>query len=615
MALYAYNKERNMTAGPFDAGNNANGGILPVQSLTGDTIIIEWNIPLHFEPCDCFTITSVGYGFRGISGQAAITPAAAAAACNVDVNCKAGNHWQREIRSVVKMETITRDEYDRMITRYCSGVLINQASDRKEPYILTANHCISTPDMAQKTSFIFGYETPACSGTKPLLPAGIAGSRILATKKELDFTLLKLSTDITASQNAYYAGWNTSPDAPVEGAGIHHPQSDVKKISVEKAPLVTSTFKDEATGLICDDNAHWMVRRWDAGITEPGSSGSPFFDQNHLVVGVLSGGQANCSVPEKDYYAKFSEQWNKYPTPDESLSYWLDPDRKGIKSLNGYDPVARFDNWPDTASHIGNNETEVLIIADRWGYLTGHNNKQWTSFAEKIENDTIAKIVGIEASIAKVFTNGSKVSFSIWTGNDFPSQLVYSKEIVVTPDYRRYPMHVYMDKALEIKNTNFFIGYSVDYRSIIDTFAVFQSAKRPYSGVSALFVEDGGSWKALNEDTPPLYSSLGMKAIGQFGKKQAQLYKAPYNDLKVVFQPNSDIIQVYSDYPEKSVVVECFDTSGKQMPVNETGRHILMHGEGTFLQIELNIRHLPYGMYFIRVQDSKHALSGKFIKI
>jgi hypothetical protein len=144
MALYAYNKSKTGIAGPFDARNNANGGVLPVQSLPGDMIIVEWNIPLQASRND-FTITSVGYGFRDMAGSGRIVPLAAAAGCSVDINCKTGNHWQREKRSVVRLETITRTG-NTIRTQYCTGTLVNQAVEtgRKKPYILTANHCIST---------------------------------------------------------------------------------------------------------------------------------------------------------------------------------------------------------------------------------------------------------------------------------------------------------------------------------------------------------------------------------------------------------------------------------------------------------------------------------------
>ncbi len=616
MTLYVYNEDHTERTGPFDTRNNKNGGTLPVQSLPGNSIIIEWNIPLHLSSHNNFTITNVGYGFREIPGQNRIVPMAVADGCNVDINCKTGNHWQREKRSVVRMETTTRSG-GIVKTQYCTGTLVNQAvaTEKKKPYILTANHCVSTNTMAQNTVFVFSYEKELCNGISPPVPRGIPGSTLRATKKELDFALLELSENIVDSHNPYYAGWNISTSTPASAVGIHHPQGDVKKISVENDPLGTGTFTDEQTGLYCDKDAHWVVKKWDIGVTEKGSSGSPIFDPSHLVVGCLSGGKATCLNPVNDYYAKFCEQWNKYPTANENLRSWLDPDNKVEKTLWGYDPIAPYEGRCDTLSHIGYNETQMLLKTDN-GYLTSQNGNGWISFAEKIRNDTVVKIIGLEAHVAKVHPTGSKVRFSVWQGDQFPvGDPVYMKDVLVQEDYQDYPMHVYFEKTLEITG-NYYIGYSVEYGQPVDTFAVYQSAKRPYEGISAMHVEkNDGTWMALEDDVPPVYSSLGIKAIGQFGKEQTQPYQVPYHDLKIVFQPGNDIVFVYFADPAQTVYVECYDTSGKRMPVNELNRYIVMYDETTYLQVELNVSNLSYGMYFIKAFDNRKVQSGKFIRL
>ncbi len=505
MALYVYNKSRTNVAGPFDIRNNANGGVLPVQSLPGDMITVEWNIPLQALSRNNFTITNVGYGFRDMTNNGRIVSLATAADCNVDINCRTGNHWQREKRSVVRLETTTRTG-NIIKTQYCTGTLVNQAvdTDRKKPYILTANHCISTIGQAQSTTFVFEYEKKYCKGVSPSVPSGIAGSSLVATKRELDFTLLEMSSDVAMEHHPYYAGWSISTATPQGATGIHHPQGDVKKISVENDPLATGTFNDEKTDLHCDKDAHWIVRRWDEGTTEQGSSGSPIFDAGHMVVGTLSGGAATCSYPVNDYYSKFSEQWNKYPVAGESLKPWLDPDEKGVASLWGYDPVAPYEGPCDTLGHVGENETEILVDSWEWGYLTSQNDQHWIGFAEKIKNDTVATIIGMEVHVAKVFNTGSRVRFAIWQGTDFPAAPLYTKDTIVTADYNDYPMHIYFDKTLEVTG-DYFVGYNLEYRYPIDTFAVYQSAKRPYAGISAMYVEDSnGTWMALEDYIPPI---------------------------------------------------------------------------------------------------------------
>jgi hypothetical protein len=72
------------------------------------------------------------------------------------------------------------------------------------------------------------------------------------------------------------------------------------------------------------------VADWDLGSTEPGSSGSPLFDQAHRVIGQLHGGFASCTSQEADWYGKFSVSWNGGGTSSTRLSDWLDPDGTGV---------------------------------------------------------------------------------------------------------------------------------------------------------------------------------------------------------------------------------------------------------------------------------------------
>lgn len=614
MALYVYNQPMTYMAGPFDHRNNANGGVLPVQSLPGDVIVVEWNIPLQVSQRNDFTITSVGYGFRDMTGDGKMARMAADD-CDVDISCKTGNHWQREKRSVVRLETITPRG-----TQYCTGTLVNQAveSDRKKPYILTANHCISTEELAQRTTFVFGYEKPYCRGATPTVPAGITGSNLVAAKRELDFTLVEMSANVTDAQLPYYAGWTASSATPQSVACIHHPQGKVKKISVENDPLLTGTFSDPATKLNCDKDAHWIVRQWEEGITEQGSSGSPIFDASHRIAGTLTGGgNAICSKPINDYFSKFSKQWNAYYSDNdfsESLKPWLDPDNKGVTSLWGYDPIASYEDRCDTLGNIGSNETKILIRSGAWGYLTGHNDLYRIGFAEKIRNDTVANIIGMEADIAKVDEKGSKVQFTIWRGTDFPVTPLYVKDTIVPPDYSSYPMHVYFDKTLQVTG-DFFIGYSLKYNNPIDTFAVYQSAKRPYAGLSCMYVEEyNGFWMPLSDEIPPTYSSLGVRVMGRFGK-QTQPDQPSYQNLKIVFQPDNPVVFVYLEASQITAKVECYDTSGKRLLINEVSRNMVMYDETIYLQVELDVSSLLPGMYLIQAFNKKKKLSGKFVKL
>ena len=83
------------------------------------------------------------------------------------------------------------------------------------------------------------------------------------------------------------------------------------------------------------DGTHVRITDWDLGTTEPGSSGSPLFDQNHRIIGQLHGGYAACGNNDSDWYGRFFTSWTGGGTPATRLSDWLDPLNTGQHALDG----------------------------------------------------------------------------------------------------------------------------------------------------------------------------------------------------------------------------------------------------------------------------------------
>ena len=97
----------------------------------------------------------------------------------------------------------------------------------------------------------------------------------------------------------------------------------MKKISFDSDPSISSNYGGAQT---------WKVDAWDDGTTEPGSSGSPLYNQNNQIVGQLYGGDASCSYNFNDYYGKFSTTYNGSSTVQSQLGTTSDD------TLNYYDP-------------------------------------------------------------------------------------------------------------------------------------------------------------------------------------------------------------------------------------------------------------------------------------
>src|SRR6185295_18357287 len=85
---------------------------------------------------------------------------------------------------------------------------------------------------------------------------------------------------------------------------------------------------------------------WSLGVTEPGSSGSPLYDQNRRYIGQLHGGPSACGAGDlSDYYGRFSVSWEGGGTVATRAKDWLDPAATGAVTLNGGQRAFTPSDW------------------------------------------------------------------------------------------------------------------------------------------------------------------------------------------------------------------------------------------------------------------------------
>lgn len=323
--LFFYNPDKTCVLGAYTSLNNKADGILAVTPVPGDEIIIEYREPYNARYRGKLEIGQLGYDYKGFYQIInKYGDFGRSGSCNVDINCPEGEDWQFEKRAVCKI--ISRGLLG-------TGSLINNTRNDGKALFFTANHVIPSESRASAMIIYFNYESPVCNGGNGSLSRSLSNGTILATTDKLDFCLMELSTKPPKVYQPYYAGWDNTGEVPRKGICIHHPRGDVKKISIENNILFTGDY-----GSGFDTDSHWQVRAWDAGTTEPGSSGSPIFSENHFIVGDLTGGDASCEYNFDDYFQKFSRSWDDYSEPDKQLKAWLDPDNTGATRLYGYDP-------------------------------------------------------------------------------------------------------------------------------------------------------------------------------------------------------------------------------------------------------------------------------------
>ena len=290
--VFLYNANGQVLGG-FTAASNPGHTVLGVQPMQGSTITIEYQEPVRVEGQGLLTVGTVIHVYRG-------TPWApqskddrdfgSSGPCNVNTICPEGDLWRPEIRSVARIFAGGG---------FCTGTLLNNCANDSIPYFLTANHCLGggSPDT---WVFLFNWDSPVCDPTENgPMDQTVSGSTQLAVNPGSDMLFLRLNSQPPAEFNVTYSGWDATGTPPDSSVCIHHPAGDIKKITHDNN-TATQTNIDVGNGPAdC-----WNTANYESGTTEPGSSGSALWNQDHRIIGQLYGGSASCQNNSDDYYGR-----------------------------------------------------------------------------------------------------------------------------------------------------------------------------------------------------------------------------------------------------------------------------------------------------------------------
>lgn len=311
-----------VVAGPYGADDVRRHGQLWTPPIEGDEALVELAWPAALDDVEPNVhLGTVAHGFAPWGGLGeSDDPGTDVGDCHVDVKCPLGDAWRDQRRGVVNLL--------KGGVQYCSGTFVTTADGSCKPYVLSANHCLSTPADAAATSFQTNFERKECGGTETREGPIFTGSALVATWAESDVTLLELDQDVPAETRIFLNGYNRAAFPPaVQSWVIHHPDGREKSISFNADPV---------TNGVSYGPSHWRVSEWEEGSTEFGSSGGPLFDQDQRIVGQLHGGSARCDFPQGyDEFGKFSVSWDGGGTPATRLSDWLDPLTSGEVTVDG----------------------------------------------------------------------------------------------------------------------------------------------------------------------------------------------------------------------------------------------------------------------------------------
>ena len=275
--------------------------------VEGDTIGIEITLPSRNALSTfSFSVDRISHGYD-TEGALEIEsgPEALECANHYDYQCGVGRDFSEGTgRSTAALRFETSDG-----GYVCSGTLLSDRHDTFIPYLLTANHCISTTRVAASVSARWFYQRTACGGggidSRYTTTSG--GAELLATSEAQDSTLLRLRGRVPGG--LHYAGWDPRPMThPTSVFGIHHPNGGVKKWSSGLTTRYKNwTFcEDLDRGIGCTSGMNGIEVDWLRGTTEGGSSGSGLFYDGQYLIGALSAGSGSCRNT-LDTYGNFSD--------------------------------------------------------------------------------------------------------------------------------------------------------------------------------------------------------------------------------------------------------------------------------------------------------------------
>lgn len=361
----------NARLGPFTAADVPAHGQLWTAVLDGEDATLQLRVPAVHRSGAHLRLVRVGQGYRGFGHR---SKACKSGSCNTDVACLADNDpWNRPRRAV--------GAYTVSGTDTCTGSLLNNTANDRRMLFATASHCeVSSDADAQSMVVYWNYESPTCrvpgsaaSGTPVARPSTTSqGLRFVAATdnpwgsgtpaSRSDFTLVELVTPpVGNSFNLHWAGWDrrppptvcSAPADPASTAGlcasIHHPGVDEKRITFVEVNMTLS-------GISGAQNTHWRAN-WDPtppklpnispmpgtlppSVTEPGSSGSPLYNAQQRLVGVLSGGASYCGASASqlnDDYGGLFAAWEGNGSPTTRMKDHLDPLGLLPDTLDGID--------------------------------------------------------------------------------------------------------------------------------------------------------------------------------------------------------------------------------------------------------------------------------------
>jgi len=336
--------QRNLDGGA--SGADAYTYWLP--TVEGAEAALEIELPADTSPALLKVALPLVSHLKMLPAEAAESMTKAAQACNIDVMCVA--EVQTTMLAIAWMNYVENGR-----GYMCSGTLMNNTRQDYIPYFLSANHCISTQQVASSLETYWNYRSSSCNSTQqPAKQYLGGGATLLYSSAATDTSFMRLNA--SPPSPSVFAGWDATSVASVGASvfSIHHPAGDAQKYSLgavagfEKCDPPTADGKVSCYVYTTPTNNQFYYVLWSRGTTEGGSSGGPLFSSNSRVIGQLfAGSETAACTNSRATYGRFDLAF------DAALSKWLSPSDNGGGGGNPppgtLSPVYRFYNTATNA--------------------------------------------------------------------------------------------------------------------------------------------------------------------------------------------------------------------------------------------------------------------------
>ncbi len=355
---------------------NSESNIWATRVYQGNILFIVLKLPSEEKKEVSLKINKVNLGYKPFGID--FGNIGASAPCHINANCPAGVGWDNEKNTIALIVANGQEA--------CTGSLLMNTCNTNIPYFLTANHCL---DAGNIPNWVFQFQTlstDCATNTGWREDVQFNGCTLRANNAASDFALLQLNTTPPANSGIFYSGWSRQTTGNTSTTVLHHPAGDLMKISVDNgAP----------TSLISLGVDVWQIDQ-DLGRLQGGSSGAPYYNQNHQIIGQHwrrpeAGTRPICDITVAQG-GRFDRSWTGDGTNTTRLSNWLDLSNTGLVMTTNTTNVA--------------NLSATLSIPTVTGYYTVNSGTTQTS----ISNDTYQQIYVPRSSTVTV-------SFFITTNN------------------------------------------------------------------------------------------------------------------------------------------------------------------------------------------------------